>query len=96
TLDRFRDKTPAVATVEYHYPIHEFIAGSLFIDAGRAAPNYKSLLDLGQWRLGGGGGIIIRSKTSVLFTLDVAYGDGVNVYFTTDPLRAFAGRSEQL
>lgn len=96
TLDRFRDKTTAVATVEYHYPIHEFIAGSLFIDAGRAAQNYKSLLDFGQWRLGGGGGIIIRSKTSVLFTLDVACGDGLNVYFTTDPLRAFAGRSEQL
>ena len=95
-LDRFRDKTTAVATVEYHYPIHEFIAGSLFLDAGRAAPDYKSLVDLPQWHLGGGGGIIIRSKKSVLFTLDVAYGDGVNVYFTTDPLRAFAGRSEQL
>ena len=95
-LDRFRDKTTAVATVEYHYPIHEYIAGSLFLDAGRAAPDYKSLLDLPQWHLGGGGGIIVRSKKSVIFTLDVAYGDGVNVYFTTDPLRAFAGRSEQL
>jgi len=96
TLDRFRDKTTAVATVEYHYPIHELIAGSLFLDAGRAAPTYKSLFELDQWRVGGGVGLIIRSKTSVLFTLDVAYGDGVNVYFTTDPLRAFAGRSEQL
>ncbi len=96
TLDRFRDKATAVATVEYHYPIHEFIAGSLFLDAGRAAPDYKSLVDLPQWHLGGGAGIIVRSKKSVIFTLDVAYGDGINVYFTTDPLRAFAGRSEQL
>lgn len=96
TLDRFRDKTTAVATVEYHYPIHEFISGALFLDAGRAAPTYGSLVDFKQWRVGGGAGIIVRSKTSVLFTLDVAVGDGVNVYFTTDPLRAFAGRSEQL
>lgn len=96
TLDRFRDKTTAVATVEYHYPIHELIAGSLFLDAGRAAPTYQRLFELEHWRVGGGAGIIVRSKTSVLFTLDVAVGDGVNVYFTTDPLRAFAGRSEQL
>jgi hypothetical protein len=96
SLDRFRDKTTAVATAEYHYPIHEYVSGSLFLDAGRAAPTYKSLVELDKWHLGGGGGIIVRSKNSVLFTLDVAYGDGVNVYFTTDPLRAFAGRSEQL
>jgi outer membrane protein assembly factor BamA len=96
TLDRFRDKTTAVATAEYHYPIHEFIAGSLFLDAGRAAPDYKDLFDIPRWHLGGGAGIIVRSKKSVIFTLDVAYGDGFNVYFTTDPLRAFAGRSEQL
>jgi outer membrane protein assembly factor BamA len=96
TLDRFRDKNTAVATVEYHYPIHEFVAGSLFVDAGRAAPTYRSLFEMKKWRVGGGAGIIVRSKSSVLFTLDVAVGDGVNVYFTTDPLRAFAGRSEQL
>lgn len=95
-LDRFRDKSTAVATAEYHYPIHEYIAGSLFLDAGRAAPNYGDLVKFDKWHLGGGGGIIVRSKDSVIFTLDVAYGDGVNVYFTTDPLRAFAGRSEQL
>jgi outer membrane protein assembly factor BamA len=96
TLDRFRDKTTAVTTIEYHYPIHEFISGSLFLDAGRAAPTYESLVEMKKWRVGGGAGLIVRSKTSVLFTLDVAVGDGVNVYFTTDPLRAFAGRSEQL
>jgi outer membrane protein assembly factor BamA len=96
TLDRFRDKATAVATVEYHYPIHQFVAGSLFLDAGRAARTYEGLVDVKNWRVGGGAGIIVRSKSSVLFTLDVAVGDGVNVYFTTDPLRAFAGRSEQL
>ncbi|MEO7331247.1 MAG: hypothetical protein ABI193_21910 [Minicystis sp.] len=96
TLDRFRDKVTAVATVEYHYPIHESIAGSLFLDAGRAAPTYQGLADLERFRVGGGFGLIVRSKKSILFTLDLAYGDGFNLYFTTDPLRAFAGRSEQL
>ncbi|WP_437957521.1 BamA/TamA family outer membrane protein [Sorangium sp. So ce119] len=96
SLDRFRDRTAAVATAEYHYPIHEYVAGSLFIDAGRVAPTYASLFSLEDFRLGGGGGFIVRSKTDVLFTLDIAYGDGVNVYFTTDPLRAFARRGEQL
>jgi hypothetical protein len=95
-LDRFRDTLTAVTTIEYHYPIHEYIAGSLFIDAGRPAEDYRGLFELDKWRLGGGGGFIFRSKNSVLFTVDVAYGDSLNVYLTTDPLRAFDGRNEQL
>lgn len=95
-LDRFRDKRAAVATAEYHYPIHELLAGSFFVDAGRVAPDYEGLTRARDWRVGGGGGLILRSKSSVLFTLDVAYGEGAQLYFTTDPLRAFAGRNEQL
>ena len=95
-LDRFRDRVTAVGTVEYHYPIHEYVAGSLFIDAGRPAPTYEKLFEMDKWRLGGGGGFIIRSKKKIFFSLDVAYGDGINVYFTTDPLRAFHDRGEQL
>jgi hypothetical protein len=95
-LDRFRDRVTAVGTVEYHYPIHEYVAGSLFIDAGRPAPSYEKLFEMDKWRLGGGGGFIIRSKKRIFFSLDVAYGDGINVYFTTDPLRAFHDRNEQL
>lgn len=95
-LDRFRDRVTAVGTVEYHYPIHEYVAGSLFIDAGRPAPDYEKLFEMDKWRLGGGGGFIIRSKKKIFFSLDVAYGDGINVYFTTDPLRAFHDRDEQL
>jgi hypothetical protein len=95
-LDRFRDRLTAVATVEYHYPIHESIAGSVFLDAGRPAETYRGLLELDRWRLGGGGGFIVRSRSSVLFTLDVAYGDSLAVYFTTDPLRAFDLGNQEL
>jgi hypothetical protein len=95
-LDRFRDEKTAVVTAEYHYPIHEYVAGSLFVDAGRAAPTYEELSRVGTWRAGGGGGVIIRSKSRVLFTLDLAYGDGLQLYFTTDPLRAFSQKRDQL
>ena len=95
-LDRFRDKTTAVASLEYHYPIHEVVAGSLFLDAGHAAAGYRDLMSMTDWRLGGGGGFILRTKSRILFTIDVAYGDGLQLYVTTDPLRAFAGRNEQL
>jgi hypothetical protein len=95
-LDRFRDRQTAVATAEYHYPIHQYVAGALFVDAGRAATDFSSLFDFDVWRVGWGGGFIVRSKRTLLFSLQVAYGDGLNVYFTTDPLRAFAGRGEQL
>jgi hypothetical protein len=95
-LDRFRDRRTAVATAEYHYPIHQYVAGALFIDAGRAATDYSTLFEFYAWRIGGGGGFIVRSKRTLLFSVEVAYGEGLNLYLTTDPLRAFAGRSEQL
>ncbi|MEJ7728999.1 MAG: BamA/TamA family outer membrane protein [Polyangiaceae bacterium] len=95
-LDRFRDTLTAATSIEYRYPIHEWIAGSLFVDAGRAAKDHRALFELDKWRLGGGGGFIVRTRTSVLFTVDVAYGDSLNVYFTTDPLRAFDARNDQL
>jgi hypothetical protein len=93
--DRFRDEKAAVGTVEYHYPIHQFIAGSLYADVGHVAPGYKELFD-SKWSVGVGGGFIFRSRDHVLLTLDVAYGDGVHVYATTDPLRAFSKRDTEL
>jgi outer membrane protein assembly factor BamA len=95
-LDRFRDKTSMVATLEYHYPIHANIAGSLFMDAGHVGEDYAALMRLRDWHLGGGGGFIFQLKDRILFTFDIAYGDGVQVYLTTDPLRAFAHRDSQL
>jgi hypothetical protein len=95
-LDRFRDETSAVATVEYHYPIHEILAGTLFIDAGQVAPDYESIVDVRRWRLGGGGGFIIRSEDSMILSVEAAYGEGFQLLVTTDPLRAFEDRGESL
>lgn len=96
-LDRFRDEKSALATVEYQYPIHEMIGGAFFLDAGHVGKNYEKLSELSNWRLGGGFGLRVRSKEHSLFSLDFAYGnDGVLVFFTTTPLRAFSNRERQL
>jgi hypothetical protein len=95
-LDRFRDEKAAVGTVEYHYPIHQFVAGSLYVDVGRVAESYDEMFEGDGWNTGFGAGFIFRSRNSVLFTFDVAYGEGVQFYFTTDPLRAFADRDTEL
>lgn len=94
-LDQFRDEKAAVGTVEYHYPIHQYVAGSLYVDAGRVEKSYADFFD-SRWKVGGGGGFIVRSRDSQLFTLDTAYGDGVRFYLTTDPLRAFSKKDTEL
>jgi hypothetical protein len=95
-LDRFRDEKAVVGTVEYHYPIHQFVAGSLYVDVGRVAESYDEMIDEHGWNTGIGAGFIFRSRNDVLFTFDVAYGDGVQFHFTTDPLRAFGSRDTEL
>lgn len=95
-LDRFRDEKAAVGTLEYHYPIHQFVAGKLYADAGRVEPSYANFVDGGKWRTGFGGGFIFRSRDHMLFSFDIAYGDGLQLYLTADPLRAFAKRDTEL
>jgi hypothetical protein len=95
-LDRFRDEKAVVGTVEYHYPIHQYVAGALYVDVGRVAESYDEMLDDDGWNTGLGVGFIFRSRNDVLFTFDVAYGEGVQFHFTTDPLRAFTGRDTEL
>jgi hypothetical protein len=94
-LDRFRDEKAAVGTVEYHYPIHQYVAGALFVDAGRVAHSYADLFEE-RWKVGVGGGLIVRSRDSQLFAFDIAYGEGLQLYITTDPLRAFSKRERDL
>ncbi|RYZ05872.1 MAG: hypothetical protein EOO73_18340 [Myxococcales bacterium] len=94
-LDRFRDEKTAVGTVEYRYPIHQYVAGSLFVDVGRAERNYADFFDT-KWKTGFGGGFILRSRDTQLFTFDIAYGDGIRFYLTTEPLRAFVKRDTEL
>jgi hypothetical protein len=93
--DQFRDKKTSFGTLEYHYPIHAYISGSLFVDAGRAASTYERLVDLEDWRLGVGGGFLIH-RDDLLLTTQLAYGDGFHFIITTDPLRAFEDQGERL
>jgi hypothetical protein len=94
--DRFRDEKAGLGTVEYCYPIHEYVSGSLFFDAGRVSPSYAGLFDA-PWRFGGGMGFNVRSRDRTLFSFDIAYGEGVQFHLTTsDPLRAFSKEESEL
>ncbi|RYE76865.1 MAG: hypothetical protein EOO74_07770, partial [Myxococcales bacterium] len=92
-LDTFRDEKAVTATVEYLYPIHNNLSGALFVDAGRVAHAYDTLFsNLDAVRLGIGGGVMFHTADKAIFSLDVAYGDGINFFFTSNPLRAFHNR----
>lgn len=95
-LGRFRDEKALFGTVEYHYPIHELLAGSVYVDFGEVDEEFAGLVSAPELHVGGGAGLVMRSKRRVIVTLDVAGGDGIQVYLTTDPLRAFADRDDEL
>jgi hypothetical protein len=94
-LGRFRDETVALGTIEYRYPVHQFVAGALYCDVGQVGKSYADLFDE-RWKTGFGAGLIVRSRDRQLFTFDVAYGEGVQLHFTTEPLRAFSDRETEL
>lgn len=95
-LNRFRDEKAMAGTLEYHYPIHDVLAGTIFVDAGEVSRDFDDLFTNPHIKVGGGGGLIVRSKDKVYLSLEVAGGDGVQVYVTTDPLSAFADRDAEL
>jgi outer membrane protein assembly factor BamA len=92
---RFRDKHLWVATAEYRYPISEMVGGSIFVDVGDVYGSYSDWFGEAP-EVGGGFGFVVRDEDSQMFALDFAYGDSFQVYFTTDPLRAFDGRGLDL
>lgn len=99
--DRFRDELAAVATIEYRYPIHDLVSGALFVDTGRVGVDHGEVFGVeayDDWRVGAGGGLTVHSKDrdSVIFRVEVGYGDELTALFSTDPLRAFTKRSRQL
>lgn len=83
--DRFRDRDAGLVSAEYRYPIHDLIAGALFVDAGNVASDPARLTALDRWRAGVGAGLRIRTDDTTLATLDVAYGDGVQLTFGIFP-----------
>ena len=97
--DRFRDELSAVATAEYHYPIHANAAGALYLEAGKVARTYDELVGIGlptDWHPAVGGALMLIASDEVKFRLDVAYGDAIAVYFSTDVLDAFKKRGREL
>ena len=93
--DQFRDRLAAIGTLEYHYPIHANLSGVLFVETGKVAEDYTALLGSGFrnfWHFGYGTGVLVHTDKSALFRIDVAYGDGFEVYFSTDLLNAFRNR----
>jgi len=97
-VDRFRDQRAVVGTLEYHYPIHWLLAGTLFVDVGRVGRTFAGILDFkdGGWRFGYGGGLILGDPDDVSLRLEVAGGDGIQFHLSADVLRAFAGREDRL
>jgi len=95
-IGRFRDEKAVVVTAGYHYPIHQLLAGTLFVDAGQVRQTFQDLVSDPKIHVGFGGGLQVRDEDNVLVTLEVAGGEGVQVYVTTDPLRAFADRDDDL
>lgn len=87
-LDRFRGTSAYLGTIEYRYPVHQYVAGALFVDAGKVTDN--------DWKAGGGMGLVVHSKDRALFNFDVAYGEGFQFMVSTDPLRAFAKKDTEL
>ena len=90
---RFRDRLALLANVEYIYPIDTRASGFLFIDPGGV---WQSLADLnvGQTRLGYGGGVEIHGKRSFLFRLQLASSleGGIQVQLNFDPGYAHKNR----
>ena len=94
--DQFRDKLATVGTVEYHYPIHANFGAALFLELGKVARTYGELAESGSWHLGSGGGLFLRTSSGIKARFDVAYGDGIQLYFSTDVLEAFSRRRKEL
>jgi outer membrane protein assembly factor BamA len=92
----FRDRTLGIATLEYRYPIHANLAGELFVEAGKVARSIPVLTNGDDWHVGYGGGLIVHTRTGVKFRIDLAYGDDLQLYFSTDVLDAFRKREREL
>lgn len=98
-LNSFRDEKAVLGTVEYRWHVHQYVTASLFVDVGQVRDGYLELFSVGEgsgWRAGYGGGLRIGSRRTTLVNIDIAYGDGLQVLVSTEPLEAFADRTEQL
>lgn len=80
-LDTFRDKHAASLGIEYHYPIHEFILGELFLDVGTVSEKYSEIGRI--WHPGFGFGFLLGTKDELRVKLDASFGEDESVFFVT-------------
>lgn len=98
-LDRFRGKISARGTLEYRYPVHQMVAGEVFLDAGRVGHDYADVFDregLEEFHFGGGLGFVFHDEEKIFFKAEAAYGEELLFFLSTDPLRTFRSRHERL
>lgn len=96
---RFRDRLATVGTLEYRYPVHARVSGELFVEAGKVAPTYDALAGDGlgdHWHTSVGGGLLYHTPSRIGLRLDIAYGDGLQLFIGTDVLDAFRDREHEL
>lgn len=98
-LDRFRDKIATLGTIEYRYPVHDMVSGELFFEAGRVGSGYQEIFGrdgLADFHYGGGLGFAFHNRDKLYFKAEVAYGEELLFFLSTDPLRVFRTRHQRL
>jgi outer membrane protein assembly factor BamA len=95
--DRFRDRLAAVGTAEYRYYINKYLAGYVFVDAGRV---YRGLDELSAngLRVGYGGGVQAHTATTLRGRFDVSSSIDGGLFFNLgfDPVFDTSSRKESL
>jgi len=96
TIERFRDRVAAVATLEYQWDLSRFFLASVFVDAGRV---YSGLDDLTLDDLRVGYGIALEGHTKSAFGARVSLASsidgGVFVNLYLDPFFEVTPRVER-
>lgn len=95
-LNRFRDQNTGLLVVQYNYPVHEYVTGSLFVEMGSVGRTYEQMVQPENYVFGGGGGLTVHTKETRLFGVQLAGGEGVQVFITTDPFSSFSKRGAEL
>ncbi len=95
-IDRFRDKTAALASAEYQWELTTNLSAFLFADAGRVW-NKLADVELDSFRLGLGGGLQLHSAETFLARIDFASSidGGFFVNLSLDPVYDTRARMER-
>lgn len=79
--DRFRDRTIALASAEYRYPLSGHTDAYLFVDGGRVFRDW-STFDFTHIGLGFGGGLQIHTRSAVVARIQLAGSRDGDVLFS--------------